>query len=235
MRDWKRWRVDTMKCRLIHMSHRRKPSGAVEVQITQEFSPPSLCWKYTCEIIYSAEPSGAIKVRAKGVPEGPLPPDIPRIGLNLRASQDLDQAQWFGRGPGESYPDKKASQRIGVFSVRTIKDLYTPYDVPQEYGNRMDTRWVRFTGLNRQGRGFKALRINSGKEAGLFSFVAKRHSDTNIEEAKHPCDLVEDNATLLRLDAKVAGVGTGACGPAVREDLKVRPEEFEFTFLLERI
>ncbi|MCV5153381.1 beta-galactosidase small subunit, partial [Escherichia coli] len=49
----------------------------------------------------------------------------------------------------------------------------------------------------------------------------------------HPCDLVEEDATLLRLDAKVAGVGTAACGPGVREDLLVKVEEMKFSFVLE--
>jgi beta-galactosidase len=47
--------------------------------------------------------------------------------------------------------------------------------------------------------------------------------------------LVDGAATVLRLDAKVAGVGTGACGPAVREDLLVKTEEMKFGFVLEAI
>jgi beta-galactosidase len=234
MREWKRWGVDVMKCRLVQLKHDSDQSGDVKIEVTQELSPPSLCWKYTCTVSYRIYSSGDIKIRAKGTPDGVLPPDIPRIGLNVRANKDLDQVHWFGLGPGESYPDKKAAQRVGIFSAPSLSDLYTPYDVPQEYGNRMDTRWVTFTGLHRQGKGFRASRVDEG-EPKLFSFVAKKHSDQNIEDAKHPCDLVEQDATLVRLDAEIAGVGTGACGPAVRDDLKVQTKAFDFTFMLERI
>jgi beta-galactosidase len=39
----------------------------------------------------------------------------------------------------------------------------------------------------------------------------------------------------LRLDGRVAGVGTAACGPGVREDLLVPVEEMEFGFRLEAV
>ncbi|KAK0390551.1 hypothetical protein NLU13_0055 [Sarocladium strictum] len=211
MHEWKRWGVDVVKCRLVDLYHELDESGGVRIEIEQYLSPPSLCWRYTCDVTYWIFPSGDIQVRVQGMPEVDMPPHIPRIGLNVRASKDLDQVHWFGLGPGESYPDKKAGQRIGLYSATSLSELYTPYDVPQEYGNRMDTRWATFTGLHRQGRGFRATRLEDGYPE-LFSFVAKKHSDQNIEEAKHPCDLVEKDATLLRLDAEVAGVGTGACG-----------------------
>ena len=77
--------------------------------------------------------------------------------------------------------------------------------------------------------GIRAIRI--GDES-FFDFAASHHSAQTIQNAKHPDDLVEDDATLLRLDAKVAGVGTAACGPGVREDLLVKCEEISFGFEL---
>jgi len=67
----------------------------------------------------------------------------------------------------------------------------------------------------------------------MFDFTATKHSAQTIEHAAHPCDLVEDESTLLRLNAAVAGLGTGACGPGIREDHMVRPSEASFGFVLE--
>ena len=68
-----------------------------------------------------------------------------------------------------------------------------------------------------------------------FSFLATRHSAESIQGANHPCDLVEEDATVVRLDAKIAGLGTAACGPGVREDLLVKVEDIKFGFVLEAL
>jgi beta-galactosidase len=68
-----------------------------------------------------------------------------------------------------------------------------------------------------------------------FSFRVGRYRDEVVQAARHPCDVVGEEATLLRLDGRVAGVGTGACGPAVRADLMVPVEEMEFGFYLEAV
>ncbi|KLU85807.1 hypothetical protein MAPG_04827 [Magnaporthiopsis poae ATCC 64411] len=101
---------------------------------------------------------------------------------------------------------------------------------PQEGGNRMGTRWVELLHEDEHRGGIRARM----KAQGLFSFAARRYADVKVEEARHPCDLVEVDATLVRLDAKVAGVGTAACGPGVKEDLLVKVEEVSFGFELER-
>ena len=135
-------------------------------------------------------------------------------------------------GPGESYPDKAASQKVGIWSVSSVAYLQTPYDVPQENGNRLDTRWVKITNSRQQGRGIRVRRLCTANSE-LFSFAASRHSAETIQTAKHPADLIEEDALLLRLDIKVAGVGTGACGPGVRPDFLVKCEKTQFAFELE--
>lgn len=56
-----------------------------------------------------------------------------------------------------------------------------------------------------------------------------------LGDAKHPCDLVgkEEEGTSLRFEVAHAGVGTGACGPAIGEDWEVKCEEREFGFVWE--
>jgi beta-galactosidase len=68
-----------------------------------------------------------------------------------------------------------------------------------------------------------------------FNWAASRYSAVTIEEAKHPCDLIEENATLLRLDAKVAGVGSAACGPGVTGKDLVHVQGVTFGFRLESV
>jgi beta-galactosidase len=46
---------------------------------------------------------------------------------------------------------------------------------------------------------------------------------------------LREDATLLKLDAEVAGVGTAACGPGVKDEFQVKCRETKFSFTLEKI
>jgi len=96
----------------------------------------------------------------------------------------------------------------------------------------MGTRWVKL--LEPHGSGPRATAGGENRRQ-EFSWFASRHSARALEDAKHPCDPVEEGATLLRLDARVAGVGTGACGPSVREDELVMVEPMTGLFVLEAL
>lgn len=240
---WQRFGVDTLTSELRSWDI-VPPSGAnksVVIKTHTFLAPPVLAWGWDVHTTYTISSTGSLTVAVHLVPQGSFPTHIPRVGLDLRLPRRLKRARWLGLGPGESYPDKRAAQRVGVWGVGDVAVLHTPYEVPQEGGNRMDTRWVALTAPHGEGVRAKASGRDdwsaghSGEGEGLFSFAAGRYSARALQEARHPCDLVEEEATLLRLDARVAGVGTGACGPGVREDLLVKTEEMRFGFVLERV
>lgn len=230
---WRRFGVDQLTSQLRSFAVDTSKSDQVVVKSHTFVSPPVLAWGFHCEIEYAITVTGLLRINmARLHATGSVPDHIPRIGFNLRLNKALDRAKWFGLGPGESYPDKKSSQRLGIWQVDRVADLHVPYDVPQENGNRMATRWLRLTNHRPMPSGIRARRIGDDS---TFSFVAGRHSAETLQAARHPTDLVEEEATLLRLDVEVAGVGTGACGPAVREDLMVRCKDMSFGFELEYI
>lgn len=224
---WKHYGVHAMTSQLRSFAIRKNDAAnTIEVEAYTYLSPPILGWGYNVHTVYTITASGQLQIKVKMAPTGPKPDNIPRLGWNVRLPKRLEQAKWFGLGPGESYPDKKGAQRIGVWSA-SVPELETPYDVPQERGNRMETRWVTL--------GDTSSGVRATSESGNFSWTAGRHSAEILEKAKHPCDLVAEEATLLNLSYKVAGVGTAACGPGVREDLQVKVQEEEFVFLLETV
>jgi beta-galactosidase len=61
------------------------------------------------------------------------------MGLPL----SMDWVEWFGRGPGETYNDKKLSQHFGKWES-SVQGLFVDYEFPQETGNRTDVRRVKF-------------------------------------------------------------------------------------------
>ncbi|KAK0632692.1 beta-galactosidase [Immersiella caudata] len=234
---WKRFGVDTMTSQL-RSSVVTPGKDSVVIKTATFLSPPVLSWGFEVNTQYTISSHGTLDVVVHMKPTGFKPDHVPRIGLSLRLLQrHFDGVQWHGLGPGESYPDKRSAQHIGVFA-KTIADLQTPYEVPQENGNRMETRWLRVGSA----QGTPTIRVSAGNEVDWsdnceknFSWAATKHSVKVLEDAKHPCDLVEEDAILLRLDAAVAGVGTAACGPGVREDLLVKVAETKFAFTLEAL
>ncbi|KAH7313558.1 glycosyl hydrolases family 2, TIM barrel domain-containing protein [Stachybotrys elegans] len=229
---WRRFGVHELTSQLRNFSIDETKESSVVVKAQTFITPPVLAWGFECNIEYTVTSTGALHLNVVSIkPTGTYPVHVPRIGLNLSLNKALERVQWLGLGPGESYPDKKSSQRVGVWSVDKVTDLHTAYDVPQENGNREDTQWVTLQTNQPYGSGLRARRV--GDEG--FSFKASRQRDEVVQAARHPPDLVDENATLLRLDAKVAGVGTAACGPGVRDDLLVKTEEISFGFELEAI
>ncbi|KAK3382644.1 glycoside hydrolase family 2 protein [Lasiosphaeria ovina] len=233
---WQRFGVDAMTSQLRSSSITSTPKK-VQITTTAFLTPPILAWGFLATTTYTICPLGALTIAVTLKPSGYAPQDVPRVGLNIRLPRRLNAVKWHGLGPGESYPDKRAAQRVGVWAVDSVADLQTPYEVPQENANRMATRWV--TLAEPHGRGLRAIAGDAASWSAncdrAFSFAASHHSAATIHAAAHPCDLAEEDATLLRLDAKVAGVGTAACGPGVREDLKVKVEEMAFSFVLEAV
>ena len=69
-----------------------------------------------------------------------LPP-IPRMGMKLYLPDDYTEMAWYGRGPHESYWDRKTAGRIGIWEG-SISDQYHRYPRPQETGNKTDLRWL---------------------------------------------------------------------------------------------
>lgn len=233
--DWKNYGLDVLTSQLRSFKLQSSPNGDVQLTSKLYITPPILAWGYNALVTYVISSNdGSLTVRVDLQPSGPSPKSIPRVGLDIRLDDSLDNASWFGLGPGESYVDKRDAQRIGIYSATTAQ-LHTPYEVPQENGNRMETRWVRMT--DHYGAGIQATRLpSSGNgEEGLFQWSAGRHSPESLEKANHPRDLVEEKSVLWRLDAESRGVGTGACGPAVMERYDLLCKENTFVFRLEAL
>jgi beta-galactosidase len=203
----------------------------VKLNIHTYISAPILAWGFDAKMTYFITADGDLTIRMHLKPVGSMPKTLPRVGLNIRLHDSFNTASWFGLGPGEAYPDKRSSQKHGCYTA-TTEELHTPYEVPQENGNRMETRLVAM--LNGQGKGVRATMKRDGKPV-RFDWAAGKYTPKMLLKAKHPCDLVKEDAVLWRIDAEVAGVGSGACGPGVAESHQVKCEEVEFEVKFESI
>lgn len=137
---------------------------------------------------------------------------LPRLGLRLGLPGGYRDATWFGRGPGESYVDSMAAAGVGRFRS-TIDDLQVDYPVPQENGNRIETRWLELAG-----EGLPVLRVAGDP---VFDFTARRWTSEDLERARHPHDLVDSGRVWLNVDHRQLGIGSASCGPALPERYRV--------------
>jgi beta-galactosidase len=184
-------------------------SRAVEIVCRHRLAPCSLDWAIETTTTYTFEGS-EVQIHIKGKPQGRNTPRIlPRLGIELSLEPTFSRVSWFGRGPGESYRDKKISQKFGEYSS-SIDDLAAGYEFPQEYGNHTDTSWVRFESPD-LGLSLRAIFLNQIEG---FNFQASHYSTGDIENAQHAYELkhLQKKELIIRLDLNHHGIGSESCG-----------------------
>jgi beta-galactosidase len=141
--DWVRARVNHTKQHVRNVTWSTSDSE-VTVSIESKYGPSVLSWYIHTTTVYTFRGDGTWHVQYKGSPQGlNLPPTLPRVGIEFVVPASFENVSWFGRGPGESYKDKKLSQNVGNWSA-SVDELFTNYEFPQETSNRTDVRWVKF-------------------------------------------------------------------------------------------
>ncbi|MBQ7421669.1 MAG: beta-galactosidase [Prevotella sp.] len=134
-------------------------------------------------------------------------PELPRMGLAITLPSDFTELEWYGRGPWESYPDRKESAQVGLWRS-TVDAQYTHYPRPQDSGNHEDC--ARVVVRTKGGKAFRVEAVDAP-----FSFSALPYTATDIAAAKHDDDLCPSGHTILSIDCAVLGLGNGSCGPGV--------------------
>lgn len=147
---------------------------------------------------------------------------LARLGVRLFLKKDLDQFSYFGRGPMETYADRKRGFDIGVYSS-TVKQQVTPYEKPMENGNHEDIRWAKLTG--KDGSALTVKHVN-----GFLQVSAQPHSDEEMEPVEYKIDLPKSKTTVLTISAHTLGVGSNSCGPRPLDKYTVyaKPDDFSY-------
>ena len=171
---------------------------------------------------WSAVPGG-LRLELEAVPEGEWPCPLPRLGLRMAVPATLDRVEWFGRGPGEAYADTGRAARVGRFAA-TVAELQTPYLRPQENGNRRAVRWAVL------GDGqVTTLRLEGEP---TFDLTVRPWTSEQLDQARHPTDLVPDDRLWVNLDHAQQGIGSASCGPGVLPAYRLDPAPVSFAVRL---
>jgi beta-galactosidase len=196
--------------------------GNIQLIIESHTSNQNLSTSFENRYIYTITGTGKITMDHTVTPAGKMPEWLPRIGLQMVLDSALDQVKWYGRGPFETYPDRKTGAKIGIWSG-LVPDQYVPYLIPQENGNKTDVRWTEFR--NREGQG---IRI-SGQVP--FSFSALPVQSDNLSRALYPFQLKPFSGVTLNLDYALSGVGCTAI--SVLNKYRTMPSEYRFQMVFE--
>ena len=152
---------------------------------------------------------GTIQLEQEIIPHGPMPDMLQKLGLQFEIPKEFSIVEWYGRGPFETYPDRKTGAKVGLYKLN-VNDFFEPYIIPQDYGNRTDVSWIKVQNKNGKGLLFK------GDD--LLNFSLHKYSTDNLSRAMYTYQLVEAENNILNIDYEVSGVG----GTAIRQLQKYR-------------
>lgn len=159
-------------------------------------------FSFKTQMVYTIMPNGYVSVQAGIIPSMEKVV-LPKLGYNIHLPERFSNVNWYGRGPGENYPDRKAGSPMGIYG-NTVQGMVERYPFPMEMGNRMDTKWVALTDEHGVGLVITGNHMN---------FSALPATASAIFTAAHPEEVEPAHATVVSVDTVTLGLGGAACGP----------------------
>jgi beta-galactosidase len=191
------WRVMTHERQVRSIVSRRLAGGGAEVVVDHALGAGAARFVTT----YAMRGDGSVDVVGLLMPlKSDLPPPV-RVGLWFDIPQSLTTVGWYGRGPHESYVDRKTGAAIGLWRG-AIAEQNHDYMRPQDTGNKVDVRWLEVSG------GGRGLRVE-GQGVLMANALAFPYTDLYRREpgSWKSTDIVpHDHGTLL-VDGAQWGVG----------------------------
>ena len=194
------------------------------------------------QVEYGINNDGQIHVESHlDIAKGQELPNIPRLGMQLTMPGEFQKLSWFGRGPYETYADRKTSAKISLYRS-LVKDQIHHYSRPQENANKTDVRWIALK--NDDGLGLLAV----GDEALSTSVWPYKQSDIDFiagkdgsESAsglvpvttKHGAETPIRDLVTVNIDHKQMGVGGDTSwGRLVHQQYTIPAKSYQYGFTM---
>ena len=194
------------------------------VQVTSQYRLPVAEADYS--VTYRIATDGRVGVTATYEPHKEAVPLLPRFGMKMAVPKKFSRVRWYGRGPQETYWDRKTGGEIAIYES-TVDDWVFPYVRPQDTGNRTDVRWMTLADENGVG-----LRIEG---ASPLSMSAWPYTIEDVERAMHPDDLPRRDFNTVFVDLRLHGVGgDNSWGARTHDEYTIpgnKPYGYAFTLL----
>lgn len=168
-------------------------------------------------------PDGSVRVESTIKLGENAPVELPRVGMKLTMPGSFDQLAWYGRGPHESYIDRKSSAFVGFYSG-SVMDQFVPYIRPQENGNKTEVRWAEIR--NAGGAGLRFI----GDP--LIEFNAHHYLEDDFDQrVTHLPDVPFKNLTEVVISHRQMGVGgDNSWGALPHDPYRLLEKEYSYGF-----
>lgn len=221
-----------------------KHEGANKAIVTFNFDLPDEQGEKIADYqsIYTIFGNGDIQVSNDFKMTGKDLPEIPLMGMNLVMPRQFDQITWFGRGPQESYQDRKTGAFVGKYSG-AVADQYYAYVRPQENGNKTDVRWVAVTNNNGTGLlfvGEPLLEVsahhNIMEDFESFYRPTEKLEGGKIPPQRHINDVKPRDLTSVNINYKQMGLGGDTSwGAWTHEEYRLTGKNYHYTFRMKAL
>ena len=198
------------------------------VQLEAAYDLPEV--EATLTLTYRIDAQGNVRVTERMDTRGSGHPELFRFGMMLQLPENCSRIEYYGRGPGENYTDRKSAAEMGVWK-QTVEEQFYPYIRPQEMGAKSDVRWWRQTALNGRGICFRP------ETPCLIS--ALNHTPQQLDDGEAKCNR---HTSLLEklpfvnvcIDAEQMGLGcVNAWGALPLDAYRLPYGPRTFTFVME--
>ncbi len=199
------------------------------VEVVAEYSLVNL--DATLTMTYVINGDGAIEVSEdlKVNPNAKNKPNMFRYGMALTMPAMFDIIEYYGRGPIESYADRKSSAFVGLYKEQ-VEDQYYSYIRPQETGNKTDLRYFRVVDLDGRGLEFKSNGLFSGS---ALDRLTDDMDDGIQKDQRHGGEVKARQLTNVHIDKLQMGLGcVNSWGTLPLAPYLVPYQDYNFKFIM---
>ncbi|QAR30704.1 DUF4981 domain-containing protein [Ornithobacterium rhinotracheale] len=183
------------------LSYKALNTGEIQVTIVKKLVNKTIQFTQT----FTFDAAGSILVDNKYTPLKNDNKAISfKIGTHMILPTDFTNIEWYGRGPWESYQDRKQSAMVGLYKG-AIKDQYHPYIRPQESGNKSDVRYAKIT--RDDGSGFTIEPQSSFLNVNALPYAPEQLYPGEEKGQTHSGELEYDKNVHLDIDLNQLGLG----------------------------
>ncbi|TFH28204.1 MAG: DUF4981 domain-containing protein [Bacteroidia bacterium] len=191
---------------------------------------------------YSLSDDGALSVDYHFRPLRDSLPDIPRLGMFLILPDDFTETAWYGRGPHETYWDRKTSGKIGIYQG-AVADQFHRYSRPQETGNKTDIRWMQVSSDEISITAYPADSILLNGSVWPFTsseldYKAEKDGGESASglvpvSSRHGAEIKAGTRVQWNIDHLQMGVGGDTSwGRRVHKEYTIPAAEYHYTFVI---
>lgn len=205
-----------------------KSDSCIAISSEVGYAPVMLPNAIKAKVTYMIQSSGDLLINVNGNVDVDTITYIPRLGLTFEMPKENEQFRYFGYGPMESYCDKKNAAMVDSYSS-TVTDNFEHYVRPQENSSHFGTKWT----VVGEEMGYGLFMSGYGLDS--FSVNVSHYTVDHLDKTNHDYELVKKDETVVCLDYKQEGIGSGSCGPIASEQYHFNEKNVNFTFRIKPV